>query len=150
MIVKMKRVRNPMPGTEPLPPPLYMTSGAAAMDLMADVSSPVSILPLRSASIPTGIALEIPEGYEGQVRTRSGLAASHGVVCLNSPGTIDSDFRGEIVAIMINLGAEPFVVRPGDRIAQLAIARVERVTLVEVDGLSPSGRADGGLGSTGL
>lgn len=134
---------------EPLPLPRYMTEGAAGMDLLADVEAPVTLAPLGRALVPTGLALALPEGYEAQIRPRSGLALKHGVTMANAPGTIDSDFRGEVGVILINLGAEPFVVRRGDRIAQLVVAPVTRVVLEPVEALPASGRGAGGFGSTG-
>lgn len=134
---------------EPLPLPRYMTEGAAGMDLLADVEAPVTLAPLGRALVPTGLALALPEGYEAQIRPRSGLALKHGVTMANAPGTIDSDFRGEVGVVLINLGAEPFVVRRGDRIAQLVVAPVTRVVLEPVEALPASGRGAGGFGSTG-
>jgi dUTP pyrophosphatase len=130
--------------------PEYATGGAAGADLRARLSSPVSVPPLGRARIPTGLVLEIPEGYEGQVRPRSGLAFKHGVTVLNSPGTIDSDYRGEVSVIIINLGNEDFTVKDGDRIAQLIIAPVCRAPFAEADGLSETDRGAGGFGSTGV
>ena len=129
--------------------PRRASSGAAGLDLSAHLSQPVSIGPGERRLIPTGIAVAIPEGFEGQVRPRSGLAIRHGVTLLNSPGTIDSDYRGQVKVIMINLGEEPFVVRPGDRIAQLVIAPVTAVLWDEVDGLPETGRGEGGFGHSG-
>jgi dUTP pyrophosphatase len=130
--------------------PDYATGGAAASDLRARLDSPVIIPPLGRAKIPTGLALEIPAGYEGQIRPRSGLAAKNGVTVLNSPGTIDSDYRGEVAIIIINLGNEDFTVSDGYRIAQLLIAPVCRAPLVEVSELSETNRGPGGFGSTGV
>jgi dUTP pyrophosphatase len=123
------------------------------MDLRALLAEKISILPLGRAKIPTGLRVEIPEGYEGQVRPRSGLAIKFGITVLNSPGTIDSDYRGDVDVILVNLGAETFVVKDGDRIAQLVIAPVSRAsvdTVAEVDGLSATTRGSGGFGSTGI
>src|SRR5436190_11208583 len=111
--------------------PAYMTAGAAGMDLSSGAEEPIAIGPGERVAVPTGLVLEIPEGFEGQVRPRSGLARKHGVTLTNSPGTIDSDYRGELVVLLVNLGREPHVVRPGDRIAQLVIAPVTRAVLVE-------------------
>jgi dUTP pyrophosphatase len=130
--------------------PEYATGGAAASDLRARLNSPVIIPPLGRAKIPTGLALEIPAGYEAQIRPRSGLAAKYGVTVLNSPGTIDSDYRGEVAIILVNLGNEDFTVSDGDRIAQLLIAPVCRAPLVEAVELSETGRGSGGFGSTGV
>jgi dUTP pyrophosphatase len=120
------------------------------MDLKAFLSEPVHIPPLGRARIPTGLFLEIPEGFEGQVRPRSGLAASWGLTVLNAPGTIDQDYRGEVAVLLVNLGAEPVTVRDGDRIAQIVFAPVRRAVFVEAAGLSPTARGSGGFGSTGV
>jgi len=144
--VAVKRVRA---AADPLPLPAYHTEGAAGLDLLADVPDTVQIGPGERALVPTGLALEIPLGFEGQVRPRSGLALHQGVTLANSPGTIDSDYRGEIQVLLINLGRDPVAVRRGDRIAQLVIAPVARATWLEVAELSPSGRAGGGFGHTG-
>lgn len=130
-----------------LPLPSYATSGAAGLDLVA--SEDVLLSPGAHAAIPTGIALAIPVGYEGQVRPRSGLALRHRVTVLNSPGTIDWDYRAEIKVLLINLGDAPYTVRRGDRIAQLVIAPVCRVSLREVSSLPATERGEGGFGSTG-
>lgn len=129
--------------------PQYQTLGAAASDLCACIDDPVVLQPGDFQLVPTGIALEIPEGYEAQIRPRSGLALRHGITFPNSPGTIDSDYRGEIGIIMMNLGREPFTVNHGDRIAQMVIARHETVQFKEVDELSDTERKGGGFGSTG-
>jgi dUTP pyrophosphatase len=126
-----------------------MSDGAAGMDLAASIDSDVTIAPGRRALVGTGLAIALPRGHEAQVRPRSGLAAKHGVTVLNAPGTIDEDYRGEIKVILINHGDEPFVVKSGERIAQLVIARVERATLVEADSLDGSTRGAGGFGHTG-
>jgi dUTP pyrophosphatase len=132
-----------------LPLPAYATAGSAGMDLHAANETAIEILPSNRAVVPTGLSIELPEGFEAQVRPRSGLAANHGVTVLNTPGTIDSDYRGEIKVILINLGEKPFTVTRGMRIAQMVIARHERVTLVERDALSDTTRGAGGHGSTG-
>jgi dUTP diphosphatase len=134
-----------------LPLPAYQSAHAAGLDLAAAVpaDAPVTLAPGARGLIPTGFAIALPEGFEAQVRPRSGLAAHHGVTVLNTPGTIDADYRGEIQVILINLGAEPFVVTRGLRIAQLVIAPVIRATLVEADALDDTARGDGGFGSTG-
>jgi dUTP pyrophosphatase len=129
--------------------PVYRTEGASGMDLKADVEGEVVIPPMGRALIPTGIAVAIPQGVEGQVRPRSGLAARHGVTCLNAPGTIDADYRGEIRVVLVNLGSLPFAVRRGDRIAQLVFAPVLRAALRVVPELDPTPRGDGGFGHTG-
>jgi dUTP pyrophosphatase len=130
--------------------PAYRTEGASGMDLKADVDGEVVIPPMGRALIPTGIAIAIPQGFEGQVRPRSGLAARHGVTCLNAPGTIDSDYRGEIRVVLANLGSLPFAVRRGDRIAQLVFAQVVRASLRVVPELDPTPRGEGGFGHTGI
>ncbi len=130
--------------------PSYQTNGAAGMDLRAAIARPVQIAPGRRELIPTGLALAIPPGYEGQVRPRSGLASRHGVTVLNAPGTIDSDYRGEVKVVLVNLGEVPFEVRPGDRIAQLVIAPVKQAAMVLVDDLDETDRGAGGYGSTGV
>jgi dUTP pyrophosphatase len=131
--------------------PRYMTPLSAGMDLFAALDGEaVTLAPSRWHLVPTGVAIALPEGYEAQVRPRSGLALRHGLTLLNSPGTIDADYRGEIGVIMINLGDEPFVIRDGDRIAQLVVHQVCRAELEEVDELPVSGRGEGGFGHTGL
>ena len=132
---------------EPLPLPAYATEGSAGMDLRADAA--VTLAPGERALVPTGIALAIPPGFEGQVRPRSGLALRQGVTCLNSPGTVDSDYRGEVGVILVNLGQKPVVVERGERIAQLVIAPVERADLREAPSLPATGRGGGGFGHTG-
>lgn len=140
-----------LPHGEGLAPPAYQTDAAAGLDLVAAVpaDAPLTIAPLGRALIPTGLVMELPPGHEGQVRPRSGLAARHGVTILNSPGTIDADYRGEVQVILVNLGAEPFVVRRGERIAQLVVAPVTRVAVVEVEAVGGTRRGEGGFGSTG-
>lgn len=134
-----------------LPLPAYQTNDAAGLDLMAAVSEAESLTlaPGQYALVPTGLAIALPTGHEAQVRPRSGLAAKHGVTVLNSPGTIDADYRGEIKVILINHGAAPFVIRRGERIAQMVIAPVVQAALVPVATLSATGRGAGGFGSTG-
>ncbi len=129
--------------------PQYQTHGSAGMDLRAFLSEEVNILPGSYELIPTGLMMEIPEGYEAQVRPRSGLALKHGVTVLNSPGTIDSDYRGEVKVILINHGKEPFGVKNGDRIAQLIFARAEQAEWLEVTELTETARSAGGYGHTG-
>ncbi|MBN2414736.1 dUTP diphosphatase [bacterium] len=138
-----------VPGSEDLPLPAYQSDGAAGLDLTAAVTGDTVIEPGATMLIPTGLKIAIPSGYEGQVRPRSGLALRHGLGVLNAPGTIDSDYRGEVGVIVFNVGAEPFTVRRGDRIAQLVVTRYERVTLRLTDTLDESGRGEGGFGSTG-
>lgn len=129
--------------------PHYATEGAAGMDVRAFLAKPISLKPLERTAVPTGIFLEIPSGYEVQVRPRSGLALKQGITCLNTPGTIDSDYRGELKIILINLSGEPQVIHTGDRIAQLVVQKVEQATWQEVETLSQTERNAGGFGSTG-
>ena len=129
--------------------PAYMTAGAAGMDLASAAPESVTMGPGQRVAVPTGLVLEIPAGYEGQVRPRSGLARKHGVTLTNAPGTIDSDYRGEVVVLLVNLGQEAHTIAPGDRIAQLVIAPVTRVALVEAEALSDTERGEGGFGHTG-
>jgi dUTP pyrophosphatase len=137
-----------LPESDGLELPAYMTPGAAGADVVAAVHGEVVLAPGERALIPTGISLAVPEGYEVQIRPRSGLALRAGVTLLNTPGTIDSDYRGAIGIIMINLGQEPFVVRRGDRIAQMVVAPVARARFVLADALPPTARGSGGFGST--
>ena len=145
--VRLKRLDH----AEGLPLPAYETAGSAGMDLRAaiDEGAPVTLPPGGRALIPTGLTMALPEGYEGQVRPRSGLALKFGVTCLNRPGTIDSDYRGEVGVILANLGSEPFTVRRGDRIAQLVVAPFSQARLAEIDSLDDTARGAGGFGSTG-
>jgi dUTP pyrophosphatase len=140
-----------LPHGQGLPLPSYQSKHAAGLDVVAGVpdEAPVELAPGARALIPTGFALELPHGYEAQVRPRSGLAIKHGVTLLNSPGTIDSDYRGELMVIMINHGSEPFIVRRGDRIAQLVVTPVSHVEIVAVEELASTARGSGGFGSTG-
>jgi dUTP pyrophosphatase len=132
-----------------LPLPQYATAGSAGMDLSAAVGADVTIAPGKRQMVPTGLSIELPEGFEAQVRPRSGLAAKNGITVLNTPGTVDSDYRGEIKVVLINLGDEPFTVSRGMRIAQMVIAKHERAVLVESEALSETQRGAGGHGSTG-
>lgn len=136
---------------EGLPLPAYETAGAAAMDLRAAVEgdSPFTLSPGARAAIPTGFCIALPEGYEAQVRPRSGLALKSGITCLNSPGTVDADYRGEIKVILANLGTEPFHIRRGDRIAQMVVAPVTHASWREMETLDATARGEGGFGSTG-
>ncbi|QCI65390.1 dUTP diphosphatase [Phreatobacter stygius] len=136
---------------EGLPLPAAQTSGSAGMDLVAALpdAEPVTLAPRARAAVPTGLTLAIPEGFEGQVRPRSGLALKHGITVANAPGTIDADYRGEVKVILINLGEEPVTIRRGERIAQLVIAPVTRATLIPADTLDKTSRGSGGFGSTG-
>lgn len=129
--------------------PFYATELSAGMDVRADIAQSVVLEPLQRAMIPTGLFVELPEGYELQVRPRSGLAAKHGVTVLNSPGTVDADYRGEIKVILVNLSSEPFEIKRGERIAQMVVARHERVEWSAVERLSETERGEGGFGSTG-
>ena len=137
-----------LPGTEDLPLHSYMTAQAAGMDLTAAVGEVATILPGERKLIPTGIAVAVPDGYEAEIRPRSGLALRHGVTLVNTPGTIDADYRGEIAVILINHGQAPFVVRRGDRIAQMVVHRVSRVRWELRGELPPTERGDGGFGHT--
>ncbi len=131
------------------PLPAYATAFSAGLDVRADNADPIVLPPLGRAMIPTGLYLEIPAGYEVQVRPRSGLAAKHGVTVLNTPGTIDADYRGEIKVILVNLSHTPFTIVPGERIAQMVVARHERVEWEEAESLDETARGEGGFGSTG-
>lgn len=149
----MKNVRvalRRLPQGEGLPIPDYMSEHAAGADLRAAVREQLTLLPGARALVPTGFSVALPPGYEAQVRPRSGLAVRCGVTCLNAPGTIDSDYRGEIQVVLANFGTEPFVVRRGDRIAQMVVAPVARASFEPVDDLPPTVRGDGGFGSTGV
>jgi dUTP pyrophosphatase len=140
-----------LPHGEGLPLPAYQSMHAAGLDLTAAVTDaePLTLLPGSHALVPTGLAIALPQGFEAQVRPRSGLAAKHGVTVLNSPGTIDADYRGEIQVILINHGSEPFVIRRGERIAQMVIAPVVQAELIPAAALSSTNRGSGGFGSTG-
>ena len=139
-----------LPHAADLPLPAYATEHSAGLDLLAAVDHPLDLAPGERALVPTGIAVALPDGYEAQVRPRSGLALHHGISVLNAPGTIDADYRGEIGVILLNCGAQPFRVERGLRIAQLVIAPVARATWREVEDLEASARAGGGFGSTGV
>lgn len=131
------------------PLPQYATTGSSGMDIRAFISVPVTLQPLERSLIPTGIFVEIPTGYEIQVRPRSGLAVKQGITCLNTPGTIDSDYRGEIRVILINLSNEPQIIHPGDRIAQIVVQKVEIIQWETVEKISVTSRNEGGFGHTG-
>jgi len=139
-----------LPHGADLPLPAYETEGAAGLDLRAAIGESIMLSPGERALIPTGLAMQLPEGFEAQVRPRSGLAVKHGVTVLNAPGTIDSDYRGEVKVPLINLGQEPFAIARGDRIAQMVIAPVTRAIPTEVAGLSATARGTSGFGSTGV
>lgn len=143
LTVRVKRLRDgaPLPG--------YMTARAAGLDLTAALAGDLVLAPLERAMVPTGIAISLPEGFEAQIRPRSGLADRLGITLLNTPGTIDSDYRGEIRVILINLGTETVTIRPGDRIAQMVVARVARIAWEEVSELDDTDRGSGGFGHTG-
>jgi dUTP pyrophosphatase len=143
------RIRR-LPHAEGLPLPDYATAGAAGADLCAAVEDDLVLEPGERAAVPTGLVVEIPMGFEGQVRPRSGLAIRDGLTVVNAPGTIDSDYRGELKVLMVNIGSEPATIIRGERIAQLVIAPVTRAIFVESAELSPSERGDGGFGSTGV
>jgi len=139
-----------LPHAKDLPLPTYMTKFASGMDLYAAIETDLSIKPMERMLVPTGIVIELPEGFEAQIRPRSGLALKHGITLLNTPGTIDEDYRGEIKLILINLGSEPFTIRRGDRVAQMIIAKRYSVQVEEVTETSSTERNDGGFGHTGV
>ena len=143
--VYMKRTE----GCEDLPLPRYMTTQAAGMDLYAAVPQAVLLQPGKFTLIPTGLQIALPDGYEAQIRPRSGLALKHGISLVNTPGTIDADYRGEIGLIMINFGPDPFVINRGERVAQMVINKVERLQLIEVQELAETQRSTSGFGHTG-
>lgn len=143
-MVKIKVVNT---GAQPLP--AYATSQSAGMDLRAEIEAPVTLHPLERRLIPTGLHIALPDGYEAQVRPRSGLALKHGITLLNTPGTIDADYRGEIKVLLVNLSNEDFVISRGERIAQMVIARYEKAELEQVDVLDSTERGEGGFGHTG-
>lgn len=143
--ISVKRLRSP----SDIPLPTYMTTHSAGMDLYADIQDDICLLPGERALVPTGIAIALEEGYEAQIRPRSGLALKHGIALVNSPGTIDADYRGEIGIIMINFGREPFTIKRGERIAQMVVAAFSRVAWNECEDLESSGRGSGGFGHTG-
>lgn len=145
-VLQIKRVR---PNTD-LPLPQFKTSLASGLDLSADIHEPLTLKPLERVLVPTGLALAIPQGYEGQVRARSGLALKHGIALVNAPGTIDADYRGELKVILINLGQDAVVINRGDRIAQLVIQKVFQPHIQEVQILDSTQRGEGGFGSTGV
>ena len=145
----MQPVQIKIVNTSANPLPQYATKGSSGMDVRASLEIPVTLQPLERALIPTGLFVEIPTGYEIQIRPRSGLAIKQGITCLNSPGTVDSDYRGEIKIILINLSSEEQVINPGDRIAQMIIQKVERAEFEQVEFLNETERAAGGFGHTG-
>ena len=143
--MKIKVVNH---GHQPLP--TYATTQSAGMDLRANIDEPIVLKPMERRLIPTGLHIALPEGYEAQVRPRSGLALKHGITVLNAPGTIDADYRGEIGVVLINLSAEEFTVHDGERIAQMVIARYEQAELTKVEALDETERGEGGYGHTGV
>lgn len=144
-MIKIKIVNK---GNQPLPE--YATSQSAGVDLRANIDEPVELKPLSRALIPTGLHIELPEGYEAQIRPRSGLAIKKGITCLNTPGTIDTDYRGDVGVILINLSAETFIVNPGERIAQMIINKFEQAEFELVEELDETERGEGGFGHTGV
>lgn len=143
-MIKIKIVNN---GSQPLPE--YATIGSAGMDLRANITEPITLGSLERVLIPTGLHIELPVGYEAQIRPRSGLAIKHGITCLNTPGTIDSDYRGDVGVELVNLSKEPYTVFPGERVAQMIINKYEQVEFELVDKLSETERGEGGFGHTG-
>lgn len=145
----MQTVQVNIVNTSSNPLPQYATAGSAGMDIRANLSSPVNLLPMERSLIPTGLFIELPEGYEAQIRPRSGMAIKQGITCLNSPGTVDADYRGELKIILINLSNTVQVINHGERIAQMVIAKTEKAALVLVEQLTNSQRGEGGFGHTG-
>ena len=135
--------------SSPFDAPAYATEQSAGMDLKAATDAPITLRPLERALIPTGLKIALPDGFQAEIRPRSGLAAKHGVTVLNTPGTIDADYRGEVNVILVNLSDQPFTVEPGERIAQLVLARHEKIEWEEVEVLGATERGEGGFGSTG-
>ncbi len=142
-------MKVPIVNHSPYPCPAYATEQSAGMDLKANLADPLVLKPLQRALVPTGLYMALPAGYEAQVRPRSGLAAKHGITVLNTPGTIDADYRGEVKVILVNLSDTPFEIVPGERIAQMVIARHETIEWEEVQQLDATSRGTGGFGSTG-
>lgn len=147
MLIAVRRLRQ---RDDDLPLPTYRSDDAAGMDLMADTDEPIRMRPGERVLVPTGLAVEIPSGFEAQIRPRSGLALRHGVTLLNSPGTIDADYRGEVQVLLVNLGVNDFVVRRGDRVAQMVVTPVARAEWREVEELGETARGEGGFGHTGF
>lgn len=145
----MGKLKVKIINTSTFPLPKYQTLLSAGMDLQANIQEPVVLAPMERKVIPTGLFIELPEGYEAQVRPRSGMAIKHGITCLNTPGTIDADYRGEIGVILINLSTESYTLQPGERIAQMVVAKHEKVEWEVVKELSSTDRGSGGMGSTG-
>ena len=148
--IKIYRMKVKITNSSRWDVPAYATEGSAGVDLRANIDEPVTIAPLRRVIVPTGLRIALPKGTEAQVRPRSGLAAKHGITVLNTPGTIDADYRGEVGVILVNLSDTEFVVNPGERIAQMILARYERFDWEVVEELDDTVRGEGGLGSTGI
>lgn len=146
MLLKIKKVKK----YEDLPTPCYMTTGSAGMDLFAAIDNPITIKTLERVTLSTGICIELPKGYEAQIRPRSGLASKHGITLLNSPGTIDWDYRGEIKVILINLSTDEFTIHKGDRIAQMVLNKIVTPIIEMVEEISETDRGSNGFGSTGV
>ena len=144
--IRVKRLA----GNQDIALPSYETEGASGLDLRAAVNGELTLHPGEIRLVPTGLAISLPRGYEAQIRPRSGLALKHGVGMVNSPGTIDSDYRGEVGLVLINWGSAPFVIKRGDRIAQMIVTRVSRAEVLEADGLEPTERGEGGFGHSGV
>jgi dUTP pyrophosphatase len=144
--IRVKRLA----GNQDIALPSYETEGASGLDLRAAVNGELTLHPGEIRLVPTGLAISLPRGYEAQIRPRSGLALKHGVGMVNSPGTIDSDYRGEVGLVLINWGSASFVIKRGDRIAQMIVTRVSRAEVLEVDGLEPTKRGEGGFGHSGV
>jgi dUTP pyrophosphatase len=144
--VRVKR----LDGDKDIPLPAYESKGSSGMDVRASIKTPLTLKPGEIRLVPTGLKVSVPLGYEAQIRPRSGLALRHGIGMVNSPGTIDADYRGEIGLVLINWGTEPFTIRRGDRIAQMVISRIFRADLLETDDLDETGRGSGGFGHTGM
>lgn len=149
IFARMQPVQIKIVNTSANPLPEYATQGSSGMDIRAALDIPLTLQPLQRILVPTGLYVEIPLGYEIQIRPRSGLAIKHGITCLNTPGTIDSDYRGEIKIILINLSADEQVINPGDRIAQMIVQKVEKAEFMQVEILNETARAEGGFGHTG-
>lgn len=146
----MQTVQVNIVNTSTSPLPEYATAGSAGMDIRANLTDIVTLQPMERSLVPTGLFIELPEGYEAQIRPRSGLALKQGITCLNSPGTVDSDYRGELKVILINLSNTDQIINHGDRIAQMVIAKTEKAALVLVENLNSSHRGEGGFGHTGI
>ena len=147
--LNMNEIKVKIVNRSPFQLPSYATEHSAGMDLRADIAEPVTLSPLQRVKIPTGLYIALPKGTEAQIRPRSGLAAKHGITVLNAPGTVDADYRGEIKVILVNLSETPFTVNPGERIAQMVIARYEKAVWDETESLDSTERGEGGFGSTG-